>query len=63
MTKERLLKIVRPSMISLIEMDFDSDVDKDNGCETTEEYCEKMLNASREEIEEIIGMDIEDLRH
>lgn len=60
MTKTRLLEIVRPSMMSLIEMDLDNgDLVEQYG--SIEKYCEELLHASREEIEEIIGMNIEDL--
>lgn len=62
MTKTRLLEIVRPSMMSLIEMDLDNgDLVEQYG--SIEKYCEKLLHASREEVEEIIGMEIEDLKH
>lgn len=61
LTRDRLLEIARTGLQSLIEMDLDNDcLMKEH--ESIDDYCKEMFNASREEIEEIIGKSIEELQ-
>lgn len=61
LTKDRLLTIARTGLQSLIEMDMDNDcLLEEYG--SFDDYCKEMFNASRKEIEEIIGKNIEELR-
>lgn len=59
LTRERLLEIVRPSIRTLIETDSDRKLCKRFG--GIDEYCRQVLDATREEVEEIIGESIENL--
>jgi CO dehydrogenase nickel-insertion accessory protein CooC1 len=60
MKKERMREIASGVLTSLIVLDFENGIGN-FGCRTIEEYCIKVLEATREEVEEIIKRDIEDL--
>lgn len=60
MEKERIRNIASGIIFSLIELDFQNGIENFE-CHSIEDYCKKILDASREEIEEILGMNMEEI--
>ena len=59
--KERMKKIAQGALISLIELDFTTDLHYFE-YNSIEDYCKRILEATRDEIEEILGMNFEEIR-
>ena len=60
MQEDRLKEITSKALISLIELDFDNGIENLD-CFSIKEYCSHILEATRDEIEEIIEMNMEEI--
>ena len=60
MKKDRIRSIAQTALISLIDLDFHTGIESMNYF-SIEDYCEGVFEATREEIEEILGMNMEEI--
>lgn len=58
--KNRIKAIAQTSLISLIEMDFSVGIE-DMNYFSIEDYCKGLFDATRDEIEEILGMNMKEI--